>query len=199
MQRTSHDSGQEQLLKDVASFLHDAQIPYMVTGSLSSIFYGRPRASHDIDFILEAESGDSNRVKEAFAALPRKEFVVDPIYIKDAIINNTQFNIFHLPTGLKIDFWLLKDTIFDKERFKRRRNVQIFGQTISFASPEDTILKKLLWYQEGKIEKHLIDAAFVYQVQKDNLDENYLQRWAKKLGTMKLLKEIAKIDLEEYY
>lgn len=45
---------------------------------------------------------------------------------------------------------------------------------------EDTILIKLLWYQESKIEKHLIDAAFVYQIQEKNLDIAYLNKWSKK-------------------
>ena len=53
-----NDIGQEELLKEITSFLHKANIPYMVTGSLSIIFYGRPRASHDIDFVVEAEDKD---------------------------------------------------------------------------------------------------------------------------------------------
>ncbi len=109
---------QEQLLKDITAFLVKAKIPYMVTGSLSVILYGRPRASHDIDFLIEAKQ-------------------------------------------------------------------------------EDII--KLVWYKESKSEKHFIDAAFVYQIQKDNLDEKYLREWSKQQGTTKLLKEIGIIDLEEYY
>ena len=199
MQKPAQDSQQEQLLKDIATFLQEAHIPYMVTGSVSSIFYGRPRASHDIDFIIEAENNESQRIREVFASLPRREFVVDPLYIEEAVSQKTQFNIFHLPTGLKLDFWLLKETSFDKQRFKRRKDVHVFGQTITFASPEDTILKKLLWYQESNSEKHLIDAAFVYQIQKGNLDEVYLQTWAKRHKTTKLLQEISEIDLEQHY
>lgn len=190
---------QEQLLKDIADLLNHAHIPYMVTGSLSVIRYGRIRASHDIDFILEASSADRQKVSEAFASLPRKEFIVDPIQVESAVGDTTQFNIFHLPTGLKLDFWLLKNTPFDKERFKRRKNLPLYGTKIVFASPEDTILKKLLWYKESKIEKHLIDAAFVYQIQKGNLDMKYLADWARKQKTEKLLHEISVIDLEEHY
>ena len=36
---------------------------------------------------------------------------------------------------------------------------------MEMASAEDTILQKLKWFRMGKIEKHLVDAAFVYQIQ----------------------------------
>ncbi|HSW96366.1 MAG TPA: hypothetical protein VLF89_00920 [Candidatus Saccharimonadales bacterium] len=106
---------QEQLLKNITSFLNKIHIQYMVTGSVSVIRYGRQRTSHDIDFIIEAKESDSKRVQEAFQSLPRKEFVVDPLYIVEAVHSASQFNVFHLPTSLKLDFWLLQDTPFDKE------------------------------------------------------------------------------------
>jgi hypothetical protein len=190
---------QELLLKDVTALLRKANIPYMITGSLSVILYGRPRASHDIDFLIEAKEEDVERIKKTFVSLSQSEFIVDPFLIEDAIRNLRQFNVLHLPTMLKLDFWLLTDERFDQVRFKRKRSIQAFGQTISFASAEDTILIKLLWYKDSKSEKHLIDAAFVYQVQKENLDQSYLKKWAKEQGTTKLLKEIAAIELEQYY
>lgn len=133
---------QEQLLRDVTAFLQRQHIPYMVTGSVSVIRYGRQRTSHDIDFIIEAKQADVPHIQEAFLALPHKEFVVDEVMIKDAILHASQFNIFHLPTSLKLDFWLLTNTPFD---------------------------------------------------------QTYLQTWAKKHATTKLLQELATMDLEPYY
>lgn len=192
-------TAQEQLLKDVTAFLTNAAIPYMVTGSLSVIRYGRLRTSHDIDFIIEGKESDSPKIKEAFQSLPRKEFVVDPLHIQEAVHTASQFNIFHLPTCLKLDFWLLKNTPFDQERFRRKKDIHVFDQIVTFSSPEDTILQKFLWYRESQIEKHLIDAAFVYQIQKDTLDEAYLESWAKKHNTTSFLEEIAVMDLEPHY
>lgn len=193
------NNSQEQLLKTITSLLRKADIPYMITGSISVVFYGRPRASHDIDFVVEAHGKDVNRILQAFNSLPQNEFLVDPSTIKDAIMHKFIFQILHLPTMLKFDFWLLKDEPFDQERFKRKQKINMFGQPMVFASAEDTILIKLLWYKESKIEKHLIDAAFVYQIQKKNLDKEYLALWSKKQNTTKLLKELAAIDLTMYY
>lgn len=44
-----------------------------------------------------------------------------------------------------------------------------------------------------------INAAFVWQIQKPNLDMAYISRWAKKLGVGKYLPELDQVDLEENY
>lgn len=199
MQKESQNTNQEQLLKKITFLLQNAGISYMVTGALSVIFYGRPRASHDIDFVIEADEKHIPFLIETFAKLEQSEFLVDPHLIRDAVVNNYSFNVLHLPTMLKLDFFLLKNHTFDQSRFKRRKTVRVFGQDMTFASPEDTILIKLLWYKETKIEKHLIDAAFVYQIQKNGLDKSYLSQWTKKHATRNLLKQIATIDLSLYY
>ena len=67
--------------------------------------------------------------------------------------------------ALKFDLWILTDEEFDKTRFSRRKRVKILNQFMEMASAEDTILQKLKWFRMGKIEKHLVDAAFVYQIQ----------------------------------
>ena len=193
------NNSQEQLLKKITSLLQKSRIPYMITGSISVVFYGRPRASHDIDFVVEAHEKDIKRILQAFTSLPHSEFLVDSLAIKDAIMQKFIFQILHLPTMLKFDFWLLKDEPFDQKRFQRKKKINIFGQPMVFASAEDTILIKLLWYKDSKIEKHLIDATFVYQIQRKNLDKKYLALWSKKHHTTKLLKELAAIDLTMYY
>lgn len=197
MQKKDRQSDQEQLLKTITRLLQKAQIPYMVTGALSVIFYGRPRASHDIDFVIETQKKDVEKVEQAFETLSR-DFVVQKESIENAILRKTNFNVLHLPTLLKLDFFLLKGDEFDKTRFQRRKTFDIFGQKIVFASAEDTILIKLLWYKETKIEKHLIDAAFVSQIQKGNLDNAYLLNWAKKHKTRHLLSDLSTIDLSSY-
>ncbi len=192
------ESDQGQLLKDITSFLEKNKIPYMITGAWSVIFYGRPRASHDIDFVVEIHEHDIDRIIKIFKTLSH-EFLIQQDLIKDAIFEKRMFNILHLSSMLKLDFWILHDDEFNKLRFSRRKKEKILNQYMYIASAEDTILKKLLWYEESKIEKHIVDAAFVYQIQKENLDGEYLKKWAKKHKTTKLLKEIAVIDLEKYY
>jgi hypothetical protein len=126
------------------------------------------------------------------------DFSFQPDAVEEAIKRKGMFNVVYLPSFLKLDFWLLKNEPFDRSRFGRRRMVTILGRPMRMASAEDTILQKLRWYKEAKIEKHLVDAAFVYQTQKKNLDNNYLKKWAKTLLVTEFFKELEKIDLEEY-
>lgn len=191
------ETDQLKLLKSVSSFLEKNKIPYMITGAWSAIFYGRPRASHDIDFVVELNPGDVEKVLSALNDLS-DDFLVQPESIKEAIDTKGLFQIVHLPTMLKLDFWLLTDEEFDKARFKRRKKVEILDQEMEMASPEDTIIQKLRWYSQGEIEKHLIDAAFVYQIQKKSLDEKYLELWIGKLGLKKYYQKLETINLDQY-
>lgn len=188
----------EQLLKRITGVLDKAGVPYMITGALSVIFYGRPRASHDIDLVIEAQKKDFPKIKQAFSSLI-EEFLVDIEAIGDAIAQKQSFNIVHLQSLLKIDFWLLKDEEYDKKRFERRKKIKVFGREMYFSTPEDTILIKLLWYKQTKIEKHLIDAAFVYRVQEKKLDKGYLEEWASEQKTRRILGSLKNIDLSLHY
>jgi hypothetical protein len=53
---------------------------------------------------------------------------------------------------------------------------------VTFASPEDVIIKKLAFYQEGRSEKHLLDIRSVLAVMGDEIDRSYIMRWVVKLG-----------------
>ena len=188
---------QANLLRDIAHFLDAKKIPYMITGSWSSIYYGRPRASHDIDFVIELPIRDIDKTTQDFSRLT-DNFMVDIDTIKEAVENKSQFQVIHLPTMLKMDFWILTDQEFDKNRFSRRKKIKLFGDMMVMATPEDTIIQKLIWFSRGEIEKHLVDAAFVLQIQGKRLDQVYLQRWIKKLKLTKYYEMLKTINLEEY-
>lgn len=192
------ESDQAELLKVITFLLNKNKIPYMITGAWSVIYYGRPRASHDIDFIVDLKPKDVKKVLQALQTLS-PDFSFDKDAIKEAIHNKHIFQIFHLPTMLKFDCWLLTNNPFDQSRFSRKRRIKLFEQFMYIASMEDTILQKLRWYKEAKIEKHLVDAAFVYQIQKDNLDKKYLELWVTKLGVNNHYQKIKQIDLEKYF
>ena len=191
------DTVQAKLLKDMTSFLDSHKIPYMITGSWSSIYYGRPRASHDIDFVVELPVENIENTTRLFSEIP-ETFIIQLETIKAAIENKNQFQAVHLPTMLKMDFWILTDEQFDKVRFLRRKRIKLFNQFMQMATSEDTIIQKLIWFSKGQTEKHLVDAAFVLQIQRKNLDHKYLQSWIKKLKLVKEYKLIKEIDLEDY-
>ncbi len=156
-------------------------IPYMITGGVATIFYGKPRVTHDIDLVVEVKEGLISKIEELF----REGFYVSDRAIKNAISHKSMFNIIHPETGIKIDFWILQDTKYDRERFNRRKREKIFQKDVYITAPEDAIIKKLLWYKESDIDKHIDDALGILQIQYGRLDYSYIEKWVKELGVGK--------------
>lgn len=100
--------------------------------------------------------------------------------LSDEIRNRGQFNLLHVPTGLKIDVMVKKITAFDQSRFSRISRIELWeGFTASIASPEDIIIKKLEFYREGGSEKHIRDIRGI--VSNTEVDSVYLDEWVEKL------------------
>lgn len=189
---------QKELLKLIASKLENTGIGYMITGAWSVIFHGRVRTSHDLDFIIELSPKNLLRFKKSLTRLGG-DFSFQNIAIDEAVKKRDHFDVLYLPSMDKIDFWLLKNTEFDKSRFARRTPVDAWGQKMYLSSREDTIIQKLVWYDKSKIEKHLVDAAFVWQLHRSELDEEYVDYWTKNLNLTQYLPLLDKVKIEDYY
>jgi hypothetical protein len=92
---------------------------------------------------------------------------------------------------MKIDFFGRGYDPFDDSEFSRRRSVVVLasGETIVVKSPEDTVLRKLLWFREGGevSEKQWRDVVSVLRISGDMLDDAYLTSWASRLDLEVLL------------
>jgi hypothetical protein len=130
----------------VAGAIEQAGGAYFVGGSLASSFHGEPRATNDVDFVLELPLG---RIDQLVAALG-PDFEVDRDTLRDALLHGHSCNIFYLPTVMKVDLFAVGPTAFDEMEFSRRRSVQVGGSdSLVLKSPEDTVLRKLLRYRDG--------------------------------------------------
>jgi len=157
----------------------------MMTGSLVSSLQGEPRATHDIDLVIDVRPADVTRLLQSLAA---PDLYLDGEAALDAVRRRLVFNLLQPATGDNVDFWPLTDDAFDSERFARRQLVNALGLRLWVSSPEDTILMKLRWSRaSGGSEKQLIDALRVYEVQAGGLDAQYLRDWAARLGVDDLL------------
>lgn len=185
--------GQSEILLYIAGQMVKYRIPYLLSGSLASSYYGYPRATHDIDIIIEIPEDKKNNLLEMANNL-EKSYLVDIKEIKDAISNLSQFNIIQEDSGIKIDFWLVGNDEFEQNKFKRKKEYLFHKQKISLISPEDLILTKLVWCKEIRSERHLRDCIGIIKVQEGRLDLKYLTSWADKLGVAKLLHEVMKSD-----
>ena len=163
-----------------------AKIPYMVTGSMAMNFYAKPRMTRDIDLVVEISVSDLDRFIPVF----QDDFYINKEMIQHALKQNTLFNLIHMPTVIKVDCIIRKDTPYRSEEFSRRQTIIIEGNPLYIVSPEDLILSKLEWAKDTRSDTQLADVRNLLTMA-SGLNQPYLEKWASTLGVAQLLQEIA--------
>jgi hypothetical protein len=175
---------QPKLLKKVLTLLDENHIDYMITGSLASSMQGEPRATHDVDILVDITHSVIPFLVNTFTP---PEYYISGSAIEDAILHKSMFNLLDTTEGDKVDFWILTDDPFDQSRFAGKYEEKMSGLSMKVSRPEDTILMKLRWANlSGGSEKQFTDALRVYEVQFGNLDLNYIESWTERLQVKEL-------------
>ena len=174
------------LLVDSLRRLNGTQVAYMLTGSMASNYWGVPRTTHDLDFVVQLPPAFIAAVVAAF----QDGFHVDEAAIREAYRPPHQFNVLDNRSALKVDFWMLRPDPFEREMFARRVPVTLFGEPAHVATVEDVVLHKLYWNKITPSERQLGDAAGVIAVQRANLDLSYLHHWAEQLQVSAVLDDL---------
>ena len=177
---------QVEFVYHIAQFLESAGIPYMVAGSHASSHHGIPRSTLDVDIVIDPTAQQLT----AFLASLTEDYYAAPSAAQQALRRRSMFNVIHSSAGWKADLIICKNRPFDKEEFRRRRMVLLYGNSVPAASAEDMILAKLEWNRITPSERQLQDACNVAIVQWPRLDQEYLQHWAAELGLVAELKEL---------
>jgi hypothetical protein len=168
-------SDELEVLKSVTAQLVGAGIPYMVTGSMAMNFYAVPRMTRDIDLVIELSERDVDRVTCLF----QQEYSID----RDMV------NMIHNAMVVKVDCVVRKETEYRRVEFARRRAVSIVDQQVFIVSPEDLILSKLDWAKESRSQMQLDDVRNLLRSVQE-LDAEYLNQWADRLGLTTLYHEV---------
>ena len=177
---------EREFLVDVLGRLNQAGVDYMLTGSIASNFWGIPRTTHDLDFVLLMTPDQVDQLVACF----RLGFFIQPESVHSAFKPPYQFNVLDEQSALKADFWLLQENRFEQSAFGRRLRVDIFDVGAWIATAEDIILHKLQRNKISPSERQLMDVAGVRAVQADALDVTYLGRWALILGVEQELDDL---------
>src|SRR5438874_1464833 len=159
-----------------------AGIRYVVTGSVAAIFYGEPRLTHDVDFVVFLNRVDIQKLAELF---PSPDFYLPPAETMATEAQREQrghFNIIHIATGFKADLYPMGLDDANAWAFSGRRQVELAGETISLAPPEYVIVRKLEYYREGGSEKHLRDIRSMLAISGEQLDRQALKDWVERRG-----------------
>ena len=167
----------------------ELRVDYLVGGSVASSYYGTPRSTQDVDLVADLRIAHAIPLVEAL----KNAYYVDLDRILDSVRRKRSFNVIYLATMFKVDVFVLKeDDPLAKEELRRRQRIEVADEIyLDIASAEDTILQKLIWYQQagGVSDRQWNDLLGVLKVQSQRLDQDYLYRWAGHKGIDALLEK----------
>jgi hypothetical protein len=163
------------LLERIVPALQHAGVPFMVAGSFASTAHGLPRATQDLDIVIDPSGKTLNALLDL---LPPDLYYVDVDVAHEALRSQGMFNVIDHASGWKIDFILRKDRPFSEQEFERRRSMSLLGVDVFMASAEDTIIAKLEWSKSsGGSERQRRDVAGMVAIVGGDLDYGYIERW----------------------
>lgn len=168
-----------EILARFIQVLDEAEVEYMLVGSVASSVHGEPRSTQDFDVVIERSVAALERLLDA---LDPDLYYFDPSTARQAYRRSSQFNVLDMEQVWKFDVFFQRSDEWSRVAFSRRIQGEFSGVTMSVLSPEDSILSKLLWAEKmGGSERQLRDVAGIVQIRSGDLDYSYLEGWLARL------------------
>jgi hypothetical protein len=170
--------------RDVIRRLEAAGIEYFVTGSVALGAWATFRQTNDVDIVIHIPPPDyESRLRPAF----EPDYIVNPLSphgIKwlGAVIS--------IAEAQKADMIVRGPDPWGESAFARRVSIDdpALGP-VWLSSPEDLVIAKLEFSDGGRSERQLEDCRVIFRTRGD-LDWEYLERHARKLGLIDLLQAV---------
>ena len=170
------------IVRDISGRFEQANISYMLTGSMAMNYYAQPRMTRDIDVVIAIGPADIDRV----AALFRPDYYVSERNIRESVVHESIFNLIHEESVIKVDCIIRKSSEYRRIEFQRRQKISILNFTTFIVSKEDLIISKLYWAKNSQSDMQLADARNLLAT---GYDAEYLTHWTRELGLDNLLKQ----------
>jgi hypothetical protein len=181
-------TSQRDFLERIIKALDDSNIPYMLSGSVTSSLHGQPRATNDTDIIIDPKQEQLLSFVDSLGS----DCYVSKQTVLEAFKNNSMFNIIDVQSAWKADFIIRKNRPYSKQEFEKRQIANVMGMDLFVVSPEDSVLSKLEWSKGRESPTQYNDALGVLIVQADTLDYAYLRKWAAELNVQDALEQLLK-------
>lgn len=162
----------EGVFKKVISFLNRTKFEYIIIGGIAAGALGEPRLTGDIDVDISLDKGNIN---EFLDRARRAGFRVDK---KRCLKSVEERGVFQIIYGeFHVDF-IIASIDLEREAFRRKKVIKLYGLKAFFPTPEDLILLKII---SGR-PQDLFDVEKVAIRHKGKLGTKYLKSWAQKLS-----------------
>ena len=180
-------------LKLVIEALNAAGVEYLIGGAIAEWAWGEPRATQDLDLVVNIPIKSVNKLSKE---LEKRDMLIPAEIILDNILEDRAdipINAIHMHSGLKADLYPVREgDELRQSAFQRRKRVD-YGPPIGKVyvhSPEDLILYKIMYFGLNQQSKHSRDITAILKSKKNELDLDYIEGWAARLGLSSLWKEM---------
>jgi len=168
-----------ELLRVIVAALERADVPFMLTGSMAAAAHGAGRATMDIDVVIEATA---DRLQALVDHLTSHGLYVSVASAREALAQESTFNVIDTLTGWKVDLIIRKSRPFSESEFARRITIDFEGLQLWVTTLEDLVVAKLEWAKLGESARQLEDVVSLLRAAGDAIDLEYVNRWVKELG-----------------
>ncbi|MFM7109062.1 MAG: nucleotidyl transferase AbiEii/AbiGii toxin family protein [Planctomycetaceae bacterium] len=160
-------------------------IRFHLTGGVSTIAYGEPRMTQDVDVVVDPRAL-APKVGEFLAAVESAGFLVDPETTRRAVADAGMFQLLDLAESLKID-------LYPREmipgELDRSVPVEVFaGLSLPIVARSDAALSKLIWVSKGS-HKSRRDLRQILR-RANAVEQGVVNRLAAEFGLASLLAEV---------
>jgi len=151
----------------------------MLTGSLAAAYYAVPRATQDIDLVVEVLPANLSGLTDLLSS---EGYYVSLAAAKEASAHEGQFNAIDPDSGWKVDFIIRKNRPFSISEFERRIRASALGFELYMATREDLVVAKLEWAKKGESELQLRDVRAILSTAGPGFEWEYVDRWVGELA-----------------
>ena len=165
----------QQTLADAVAFFEGRGVPFALIGGLAVSFRGQPRATADVDVVLDADVETALRIAAELLESP-----FEPLFpgVEEVVERSFILPLRHRTTRLKVDASLGLSG-FEQAAIARAEYLDLPGLRAPVVTAEDLLLMKIL---AGRPQDEQ-DASGLVAVRRSDFDWEYCRRVAIQLGS----------------
>lgn len=91
-------------LSRLVAILHRLGVRFHLTGGITSVAYGEPRMTQDVDVVVE-NAAMARAIEPFIAAAAQADFLLDAETVPRAVADKSMFQLFDMAEALKIDIY----------------------------------------------------------------------------------------------
>lgn len=183
----------EGFVRLVIDALDSAGIDYLIGGAVATWAWGEPRATLDLDLVVNIPL---DVVQQLSIELSKRDMLVPEEVILENLLEDRvdlPINAIHMHSGYKADLYPLREGDALRASALGRRQKIDLGEPLGMVylhSPEDLIVYKLWYFSISQQTKHVRDITSIVMTLKDDLDYDYIEKWAGAKGVINIWREL---------